>query len=354
MAFINNVAACAQNAGETITMNENGRILWIDATRILAIFGVVLLHTAAPYLDKFEGNATADWNTANIIDAITRPSVPLFFMVSGALLIERSIGISQLKPRLKRLIVPLLAWSIIYLIMRAITEPNFNLVILLVQAPLMPVMYHLWFLYALIGIYLCLPLVAPAIQAASPMQLRYGLGLWVLASAMLPTFEWISGAKSSIELSTMAGFMGYMVMGHVLAKAPRPSRKQAFAAMASIGIGYGITVFGTIIMTVHQGKFFGKFYDYLSPNVMLFSAGVFVIMRVVFEGRQSRLAKGLSDLSFGIYLCHVAVRAVVAVLLDVRGWGVSGIVPYAVLTFAISAIGVFVVRRLGLAKILAP
>lgn len=332
-------------------MNENGRLLWLDATRIVAIFGVVLLHAAAPHLYQFRSSEAGDWHVANIIDALTRPAVPLFFMVSGALLLGRPIDIPQLKPRLKRLIVPLMAWSIIYLAMRAITNSNLDLIALVLRMPLMPVMYHLWFLYALVGLYLCLPLVAPAIQAASTTQLRYGLGLWVLASVILPSFELMFGAKSSIELSTMAGYMGYMVLGYVLAQAPRPSRKQALLALALIGIGYGITVFGTAIITAQQGRFFSGFYNYFSPNVMLFSVGAFVIMRVALEGRQSRLAKGMSDLSFGIYLCHVAVLAVGNMLFDIRGWW---IVPFAVLVFAVSAIGVFVVRRIGLAKVLAP
>jgi surface polysaccharide O-acyltransferase-like enzyme len=243
------------------------------------------------------------------------------------------------------------AWSIIYLVMREIIDPNTNLIRTVLGASIVPVMYHLWFLYALIGLYLCLPLVGPVIQAASPIQLRYGLGLWVLASGIIPVLEAISGVQSSIELSTMAGYMGYMVLGYVLAKAPTPSRKHAFVAFMMISVGYGITVLGTALITAQQGRFFGWFYGYLSPNVMLFSAGAFVIIRVAFEGRQSRLIRRLSDLSFGIYLCHVLVLAMANKVFDIRGWW---IIPFAVLVFAVSAIGAFVLRRIGLAKVLAP
>jgi surface polysaccharide O-acyltransferase-like enzyme len=332
-------------------MDRNEHIFWLDATRVLAIFGVVLLHTAAPSLYKFGTIEPEEWQIANIIDAFTRPSVPLFFMVSGALLLGRSISLPQLKPKLIRLIVPLVAWSIIYLAIRATIDPNINFIRLSLGAIIVPTMYHLWFLYALIGLYLCLPLVGPVIQAASHTQLRYGLVLWVLASGVIPVFEQIAGVRSQIELSTMAGYMGYMVLGYVLVKAPRPSRKQAFLAITMIIIGYVITAAGTALATAQKGHFVGAFYGYFSPNVMLFSVGAFMIMRVMLEGRQSRLVRRLSDLSFGIYLCHVAVLMVASKVFDIGGWW---IIPFSVLVFAVSAIGVFMVRRIGLAKILAP
>jgi surface polysaccharide O-acyltransferase-like enzyme len=332
-------------------MEKNGRIFWLDATRIVAIFGVVLLHVAAPSLYQFGHLEPKEWHIANIIDAFTRPAVPLFFMVSGALLLERPIGFPQLKSRLIRLILPLVAWSIIYLVARAITDPNTNIIRSLLGASIVPTMYHLWFLYALIGLYLCLPLVGPAIQAATRTQLRYGLGLWVLASGIIPVLEKVADVKSPIELSTMAGYMGYMVLGYVLAKAPRPSRQHAFIALALISIGYGITVLGTALITTQQARFFGYFYSYLSPNVMLFSAGAFVIMRVAFEDSQSRLVRRLSDLSFGIYLCHVAVLKVGSAVFNITGWWIF---PFAVLAFVVSAAITFVLRRIGLAKVLAP
>lgn len=337
--------------GNTNKMDKNGRIFWLDATRVVAIFGVVLLHAAAPSLYKFGSIEPEEWHIANIIDAFTRPAVPLFFMVSGALLLGRSIGLPQLKPRLIRLIVPLVAWSIIYLAIGAITNPNIDFIRLSLRASITPTMYHLWFLYALVGLYLCLPLVGPVIQAASHTQIRYGLVLWVLASGVIPVLEKIAGVQSKIELSTMTGYMGYMVLGYVLVKTPRPSRKQAFIALTMIIIGYLITAVGTALATAHKGQFFGAFYGYLSPNVMLFSVGAFMIMRVMLEGRQSRLVTRLSDLSFGIYLSHVAVLMAASKVFDIGGWW---IIPFSMLVFAVSAIGAFMVRRIGLAKILAP
>ena len=90
-------------------MDRIDRIFWLDATRVTAIFGVVLLHAAAPHLSQFGTSPVEDWHVANIINAATRPSVPLFFMASGALLLQRTIGLHELKPRLTRLIVPLVA-----------------------------------------------------------------------------------------------------------------------------------------------------------------------------------------------------------------------------------------------------
>lgn len=332
-------------------MKDDGRIFWLDVTRVVAIFGVVLLHVAAPHLYKFGTISADDWHIANLIDAFTRPSVPLFFMVSGALLLAKPIDFSTLKRRLFKLIIPLIVWSIVYLVLLSFTDPNFNLTASVLRAPIKPVIYHLWFLYAMIGLYICLPLIAPMIQAARPSQLYYGLGLWVLASSIIPMLEPFLAVKSSIELSTMAGYMGYMVLGYVLANAPSPERKHVFGALVMIIIGYLATAFFTDLLSSEQERFMNLFYGYMSPNVILFSTGLFVIIRAAFEGQKSFVIKGLSDLSFGIYLCHVAVLIFADMIIDVRGWW---IIPFAALVFAISTMTAFVLQKFLSAKVLSP
>ena len=69
---------------------------WADACRLIAMFGVILIHTAAPVFYDYRSISLDAFLTANAIDSLARVSVPLFAMLSGALLLGRNafIGIS--------------------------------------------------------------------------------------------------------------------------------------------------------------------------------------------------------------------------------------------------------------------
>lgn len=70
-------------------MTKDGKIFWVDFVRVLATFLVILLHSAAPLLYQYSSISKADWWVANIYDSISRICVPLFFMISGYLLLEK-------------------------------------------------------------------------------------------------------------------------------------------------------------------------------------------------------------------------------------------------------------------------
>ena len=72
-------------------MSDN-KIIAFDGLRILAAFAVVVLHTVAPlFLDLYQ---SYDWNVANVYESLVRWSVPVFFMISGALFLNKRKGLN--------------------------------------------------------------------------------------------------------------------------------------------------------------------------------------------------------------------------------------------------------------------
>lgn len=87
---------------------------YISILNVLACIGVVILHT-------FETGYTSDANFVFevLIRAIAYCAVPVFFMITGATLIdyrERYDTKTFFKKRLLKVIIPLIIWSIIYFI----------------------------------------------------------------------------------------------------------------------------------------------------------------------------------------------------------------------------------------------
>src|SRR3989304_5868153 len=85
-------------------------MIWLDNARISAIFAVVLLHVA--YGVVIENDiGTNYWWFANIFDSSARWCVPVFVMISGALLLDSSKNEDSLtfyKKRLSRILLPVL------------------------------------------------------------------------------------------------------------------------------------------------------------------------------------------------------------------------------------------------------
>ena len=83
-----------------------GRRLDYDLLRVLSMAGVVYLHTAAGALRQPIGPL---WHFSNLVTSLATAAVPLFFMLSGALLLNQPQTASLrtlFRRRLPKVVVP--------------------------------------------------------------------------------------------------------------------------------------------------------------------------------------------------------------------------------------------------------
>ncbi|QRM87790.1 acyltransferase family protein [Lacinutrix sp. WUR7] len=73
-------------------MKEN--IHWIARLRTTTTIAVILLHVASKILYKYGQVSTEIWLTGNFYDSGVRFCVPIFFMLSGALLLDKDYELS--------------------------------------------------------------------------------------------------------------------------------------------------------------------------------------------------------------------------------------------------------------------
>lgn len=139
------------------------RIFYLDLLKGVSIFFVVLLHTAALGLSMSDIGSVV-WEVRNVTDSLCRFVVPVFVMISGTLLLNNNRQYHLFKS-VKRLIIPLLLWSMLYSFM-AVTYQyrmiSFESVTAFLRLTFLTPT-HNWFLYMLIGIYLTVPLLRPII-----------------------------------------------------------------------------------------------------------------------------------------------------------------------------------------------
>src|SRR5947209_7774316 len=97
-----------------IAAQREMHLIYLDVLRAFAIVLVVLLHAAHPVThDATVGSSR--WWAANLYEGGGRCCVPLFIMISGALLLDpgkRENLSAFFRKRVTRVIIPFLAWSL--------------------------------------------------------------------------------------------------------------------------------------------------------------------------------------------------------------------------------------------------
>lgn len=298
--------------------NPTGRketILWIDLIRVVAIFLVVMIHVSGQLTNAWGTIPDNQWIIADMYGGIARVAVPLFFMISGYLLLPRSesLGAFYVK-RMTKILIPLVVWSLIYLGWYCGRHPNtctpsLAWDLLLRQGTY----YHLWFLYSLLSIYLILPVLRLMIRPDTDKRiLWYLIVLWLIFQPILTTAHtfWDFSIKLSAPLAT--GFVCFFVLGYLLGEISLSGARIFLSAMVWL-IGTLVTIIGTYLLIRSSGQFDGFFYDFVSLNVILASGAAFLLLRWISEKRLfmspnvRTVMRILATSAFGIYLIHVIV-----------------------------------------------
>src|ERR1035438_6582714 len=99
---------------------ERAPTIPVDLIRTLAIIGVIFLHATNDFSpNRMNQLEVVRWVTVDVYQCIARIGVPLFVMLTGALLLQpsknESIGIF-LKKRWARIGLPLIFWGALYFV----------------------------------------------------------------------------------------------------------------------------------------------------------------------------------------------------------------------------------------------
>ena len=300
-------------------MKANSRIEnleWVDSLRVLATFSVILLHVAAPIVYQYGNISNFEWWTGHIYDSFVRFGTPIFLMISGALILSKtydSIG-EYLRKRVLRILFPFLFWSIIYIIQELFLKFNqgeyltFTEILKFTFSKLRDgASFHLWYIYVIIGLYLFYPIIGRWINKSNQQEIKYFLGIWLIT--IFVDLPFVKKLIPNIGISYFSGYIGFPILGYYLNKITFNINGKKVIYSLLVVTGILITIFGTFFMTKHTGRFRVEFYHRLSPNVILFSVGIFLLFKdfVKITKKISYIVHFFNKYSYGTYLIHVFV-----------------------------------------------
>jgi surface polysaccharide O-acyltransferase-like enzyme len=218
-----------------------------DLIRTLAIFLVILLHAANDTLEASSVSANNYW-TGIVYKAVSLSCVPLFVMLSGALLLQPA-KLNEpirvfLKKRLSRLGLAFAFWSVVYLAWSFyITQTPItfsNIGVGLMYDLFGGAYYPFWFIYLIVGLYLITPILRVLVAYENVKIIQYLLLLWFAGVAILPLIHMASGYTLNTGVFLIGGWIGYFVLGSYL-------QRLKFRSAILFGlliIGFVWTIFG--------------------------------------------------------------------------------------------------------------
>ena len=281
------------------------RVTYFDWLRGAATIGVVALHmfnkmlTDHPVSD-FGAPMVIAWTELQLV--FTRWAVPVFLMITGALLLDpkRTIGWDKIGRYVARMVAVLLIFCPVYTCMsaRAITLPA--IVEGLGKALTQGSWDHLWYVYALIGLYLLTPILAGYVRATSAAQQRSALLVLAVPTLVIPTFNFATGA-GVVTFVWVTSSLFYYLLGAYAHQHLRLNGRIAALGLGSLAVD-AVAIFALVLLQRRYPKWIIR---PECPLVALWSLFLFLAAKQHLDGRPAPAPLALtSNLSLAIYLLH--------------------------------------------------
>lgn len=304
------------------------RLYFADVLRALAIFAVIILHNAADYGDQLGEIPMSHWWAGTVWDGLVRFCVPMFVMLSGAFLLrpDNVVSIKEVfYKRLPKILIPLIFWSIVYVLYenfaagKNVSEINIKQQLKIFYQG--PVIYHFWFLYMLIGIYLLYPIINFFIASAKREHILYFLVVWFIANCLVGITDIIFKINMGIELNFFTGYIGYFVLGFYLVHFTFSSATLRIAYLLGI-TGFVMSVFMPYIcVLLKYGNRSALIESDFTPDIVFCCIGLFLWVKNrkfkmdrMEDPKVNPVSKAVSQISkesFGIYLVHVLLIEII-------------------------------------------
>ena len=343
------------------------RILYLDEVRSLAIILVVLGHLIRSFSHDF-----SSWQICSGVFSLTRIGIPLFFAVSGALLLTRKHDVkSFLEKRFKRVFLPFAFWIIVYMVLGVVIwQYKFTLqYVFEITFGAHQLCELFWFIWSLMGVYLLIPVLSSFIREYGEFGSRY-LIIITLSLSLLVSLGFFNDSHIQHDFRVIFNFfsvLGYFILGSYV-----HNHKFKYSDRKMFLIGVLMFIFG---ITGHFLKIYYKGLggfgltpiDLFDIVVVMESMGVFIAFKYanvkmisdkikpIRDQTLGKIIVTFSSCSFGIYFSHYIIMLYLQSFEIVRSWTYKNIFVYfpllAVIIIGISWALIYTMSKIPLLKI---
>lgn len=296
-------------------MKENNRIFYLDYLRYISCMAVILIHISCNYL--MYDFKSVNFFVGNIVDSLSRFAVPIFVMISGALLLDSNYNYTHEKnfKHIIKYILFFIFWSTIYSIYVNVYLTNGVVNTNKFINSIINGHGHLWFIKMICCLYLLVPLVRCLINKYGTKFVKHFLILSIFLISLLPlvmkflTFFLPSAIYLSSIFEKIVGnyfcYLIYFLLGWYLIH--NNLNKKIIYFLGILSVLFEI-IASNILSMIANTQFL--FYKDLYFCVLLQSIFVFIAAKNYFSNKKAskykeKIVNSVSKYSLGIYGVHV-------------------------------------------------
>lgn len=337
--------------------NNKKYILYFDLLNIFACFAVVALHVNGA-VHTFA--KTRNWVSCMFIEALFYFAVPVFFMLTGATLMnyrKRYDTGAFFKKRIFKTFVPFMIWSIIGICWSIFYTKGMKISDINTPAKFISAVINCkgmgiyWFFPALFSVYLTIPLfslVDEDKRIGKKGIFTYLILVYIMLNVLLPFVCRLTGIQwnSALNAVSCGGYVVWFLIGYLLANTDINKKFRILIYILGL-IGFFMYFYLTVQNSFKTGKFDKTYAGYMNIPAMLMGTAVFVFFKygkwnfIDKHEKAVRFVRNLSSASFGVYLIHYYLKD-----FSIRHFGIDprNTLYRIVGTFIIYGLSVIIVR----------
>ncbi len=281
---------------------SRGRDLRLDRMRIISMILVVTVHAANYYCRAISSISAASFSAAVFFNSAARISVPLFFMISGAVLLGKEYDPKKNRKRIAWRALSLVFITAVFYFwdryFKGVTDID---VLSLFSGPERTL---LWFLYALLGIYIVLPFIKRMTDGMTEREDR----LFVILFAVFGGLIYCIGINPRYPVPIVGAtyYLGYFVCGRIIYKNLGKCDLAKHRVWCAVLIALCAAAASVIASAacLKRGEYDSSYISNRNIFIMAASFAAFTLLYGILTDKQSTFVKTLSDVSFGVYLFH--------------------------------------------------
>lgn len=337
--------------------NNKKYILYFDLLNIFACFAVVALHVNGA-VHTFA--KTGNWVSCMFIEALFYFAVPVFFMLTGATLMnyrKRYDTGAFFKKRIFKTFVPFIIWSIIGICWsifytKGMTISDINTPAKFISAVInCKGMGIYWFFPALFSVYLTIPLfslVDEDKRIGKKGIFTYLILVYIVLNVLLPFVCRLTGIQwnSALNAVSCGGYVVWFLIGYLLANTDINKKFRILIYILGF-MGFFMYFYLTVQNSFKTGRFDKTYAGYMNIPAVFMGTAVFVFFKygkwnfIENHEKAVKFVRNLSTASFGVYLIHYYLKD-----FSIRHFGID---PRSTLyrivgTFIIYGLSVIIVR----------
>ena len=292
-----------------------------DILKCVCCICVIIIHTASLSITTLDVHSF-DWYCGLFWGTVSRYAVPIFFMVTGALLLdpEKKLSLKKIyKNYFLRMLLCLFFWSLMY-------EFYYYLAYWILYGTYYPTWFidsitdvftfdhhfHLYYLQILLVFYAILPVMRVFVAGADRRLLRYALILWFILGVCFPflacfePFASVGGIPGQYPLQMVYSSMGYGLLGYYI-KSAKLERKWLRYFILCFNGGFLCIYIPEVIIAHMNGKWFQPLLESFTPPATALCIGIYGAVTILFRDKTAEQCPRIvafSKASFSVYLTH--------------------------------------------------